>query len=203
MDTPEAVDWLADLAALNTASSAFSVASGYGPSSVPPPNAPASDAAIEAAERHLGEPLGPQYRGLLAAVDGWTEGFDDADLFGTDDLLGRTGRVAEWIKNLEAFNERATFRVPWPEDIQPGAPSVPPLETIRNDDLLPIASASYTLDLILVGRPGRACAGQVVHIQGSAVSRYASLAAFVRQRTADLWKWTAERTARPSNDGTR
>ena len=147
----------------------------------PLPHPPATEAELAAAEAHLGLSLDPQYREFLRHANGWDDFFISTRLFGTDDLLGTTDlmRIArECIDAYVEFNPSGTF--PDDEDPLEEWEKGSPLNMISPKDVLPIGFSTATGAMAMIGRGGTSCAGQVIDIYGTAVSRHRDFHAFVR-----------------------
>jgi hypothetical protein len=140
---------------------------------------PASEAEIVAVEKHLGLSLDLQYREFLRSSNGWGDFYIGAALFGTSELSNAAlmARVAGLIDAWVEFNPNQTFPA---EDFCADSAIEPRLATVSPKDVLPIGDCEFYLSIIMIGRIGSPCAGQVLHITGSAISRYRDFRAFFR-----------------------
>jgi hypothetical protein len=141
------------------------------PASHFPPEPPATESQIQEVERHLGLQLAPQYRNFLQHANGWKGFYFVSTLFGTDDLLGKTGLRAQALEHLDAFNPEAIFREHdiAGRDDNSFNPDGTFRHVVRNEHLLPIGFATDSLHMYFLGKENTPVSGHVIEIQGSGI----------------------------------
>ncbi len=169
------IDWERHIQELVSVQRKVSESEGRNP---PRPQPPATEAQLAAAEAKLGLSLDPQYRDFLRHANGWDDILGDT-LFGTGELLDTTGLMATATSAISAFVEFNPSGM-FPEDEGPLEEweTRSPLNTISPKDVLPIGYCAWYLSIIMIGRERTSCAGQVLHISGSAVNRYPDFRSF-------------------------
>ena len=126
-----------------------------------PPNSPASDAQLAAAEQAIGEPLDAQYREFLTLAGGWPAVLQDIDLLGAADFLGSAAYLD------------AQQRLGWMVEEDHLAPT-----GFTLSELLPIAVSAHDRDLFVMVRRTSKLAGTVIWLSGYEVERYPDFASF-------------------------
>lgn len=119
-----------------------------------PPNPPATEAELAAAEAAIGEPLDADYRRLLSHAGGWPAFFQDTDLFGPADLRGSASfrRGAQLLDHVPSVMlERGN---------------------LHRGTLLPIAASMTRLDLVVMTRAAAPTPGTVICLASMARGRY-------------------------------
>lgn len=117
------------------------------------PEVAATERDIDAVERELGFRVDPQYRAFLLHADGWRAFHHTLDIFGTRDLLG--GDRAEIAAEI-----LATF-----DDLQAVC-------GIDQKDLVPVAVASNSIDIMLMARPHAPEPGKVFWFAGQLIDTF-------------------------------
>jgi hypothetical protein len=110
------------------------------------PRVAASEVEIARAERSVSGSVHEKYRAFLGYANGWPAFYQDVDLFGTEELCG--GGLMPRARELLAAT----------------ADDVLAVNSIAQDQLLPIAVSATDLDLFLILRHG--VAGGVIWLAG-------------------------------------
>jgi hypothetical protein len=97
------IDWKSEIAAIITLQSRLVEVDTLVPHY--PPEPPATETQIQEVERHLGFRLDLQYREFLQCDNGWKGFLMNAELFGTQDLLGQTELMQHALRHLEVYTQ--------------------------------------------------------------------------------------------------
>ncbi|CAN5181353.1 hypothetical protein BH09MYX1_BH09MYX1_43610 [soil metagenome] len=118
----------------------------------------ATEADIQAVERHLGEAIDPTYRAFLRKAAGWNSFFQAVDLFGPSDLVvGSKWQLGQ--DALASLEENVIGDMGF-----------------DRDELLPIAASPTQLDLFVMAKRESSEPGAVIWIAGYEVDRYPTFA---------------------------
>jgi hypothetical protein len=137
----------------------------------------AQQSTLQAIERHIGEPLDEKYRSFLQHAGGWPAFQQTVDLFGPEDLIGRTRNVERAEELLGYLDEEGTLQ----------------LSKLRRSDVLPIAVTCQDMDVFVICRTRSETPGQVVWFASYEIERFAEFDGFYlailelhRRRLANL-----------------
>lgn len=120
------------------------------------PEAPATEAQVEAAEARLGYKLDPSYRDFLRCANGWKCVMQSVSLFGTADLMG--SELMRYAMNLL--------------DVMDDTFPLVESSGFTKAELLPIAATPEDQDLHVITKPGMDQAGMVIWFVGQEIERY-------------------------------
>jgi len=144
-----------------------------------PPKSPASEEQIQTVERLLGFRLDTQYSQFLRHANGWENFLFETMLFGTDDLLGRTGLSAHAWHHLGLFSPDGNLHEVFNFNGESRN-----LQVQRNE-LLPIGDTTESLHMYFIAKPNSLLSGHVIMIQGSSVTEYDDFFTFFMRSMAD------------------
>lgn len=127
------------------------------------PRVAATEARLQTLERHLDEPLAPDYRAFLRHADGWNAFYQTVNLFGVDDLLG-SARFDQAAAMLGRLEDNAILRA----------------SSLHRHQVLPIAATSVDLDLFVITRTSASQPGSVIWFAGEEIDRFINFEEFFR-----------------------
>jgi len=123
------------------------------------PSPPATEEAIQLAERNIGCSLDSEYASFLRQANGWPAFLQNIDLFGTDELSGPRLREARELIEL---------------------PEVAAATGIADSRPIPIGASETSIDMFVIfGRSGKK-SSPVLWIAGVEIERYDSFLDFFR-----------------------
>lgn len=123
------------------------------------PNTGAPLAEINNAESLLDFEIDAEFKGFLLAADGWSGLYQEVDLFGTGDLVGKKAGYALTI--LGALDDSAIRE-----------------SGVGRDDLFPIAVSAHDRDIFAMTKPHCKTPGEVFWFSGGLVDKFSSFAEF-------------------------
>ncbi len=119
------------------------------------PELAATEEAIVAVEHSLGFKLDAEHRAFLRHADGWKGFMQNNDVFGVADLVSGT-RYQKAIELLQSL-----------EDLKP-------ICGFEQNELLPFASSSTSIDLFVIAKPNAHSPGVVLWFAGQVIDRFPS-----------------------------